>query len=683
MVHGLPPSTMDSTECCICLENLAVELPGMGRQVLPCGHVMHERCIIEMRRFSNSAKCPLCRQTHHDLTPVEDLALQATTSYARKEYQACFRTASDVLELEPLHGIANRLVGELYLRGLGVATDIACGKAHFEAALRGGDRRAVTYLGVAWAALGDLTKAIEFFSEGSLMGDKVATLNLGNCYRDLGDTEKAEDAYNLARKRGSTRASLALGMLFLQRGDSQKAQSIWEEGHLLGDADATCSLAKLNADLGNVERACHLYEEACQSGQPEAFVNYGILCEQLGDVQRAEQLYTTALRRGNGLGAFKLGRLHEERGELTKAKELHSLGHDLGSEYASYNLATLYYEQGDTAKALELFHEAHRRGHPGAAETLRSIFPRAASSALDEEIAALFGRFPLGSRIVIHGLQSEAGKFLNQLLGEVVKHDYKTGRCGVKIDGRADVKAIKVQHLKLATCKTLVDPRLKHDGEIVLGDDASVSTQVAIESSSRDANAVDLAAQRQADANAQVSHALLSGRFMYTNARMVLLKFSRRPLAFREALLQSPELIAYRKALEEQGFAAELASGAKVFVSPDHYEATIEAIRISGWQLFPDHVIVDPSLVDIVEGLVRSLPRGQRVYSRGSTVVPLGFAQAAMEMDADVSICKTFVDIRIPSSLFSSSTGPRTVSTTEADVRKGGNVRSSASSRGL
>ena len=32
--------------CCICLHSL--ELPGLSRQTLSCGHILHERCVAEM-----------------------------------------------------------------------------------------------------------------------------------------------------------------------------------------------------------------------------------------------------------------------------------------------------------------------------------------------------------------------------------------------------------------------------------------------------------------------------------------------------------------------------------------------------------------------------------------------------------------------------------------------------------
>ena len=62
---------VDANHCCICLESSNKE--GLGRQYLPCGHVMHELCVMELRRKGVSDRCPVCRQSHSDLTPVQDL----------------------------------------------------------------------------------------------------------------------------------------------------------------------------------------------------------------------------------------------------------------------------------------------------------------------------------------------------------------------------------------------------------------------------------------------------------------------------------------------------------------------------------------------------------------------------------------------------------------------------------
>ena len=66
MAGSAPSARADAADhCCICLDSLDAE--GLGRQCLPCGHVMHENCVAELRRRGASGRCPLCRQSHEDL----------------------------------------------------------------------------------------------------------------------------------------------------------------------------------------------------------------------------------------------------------------------------------------------------------------------------------------------------------------------------------------------------------------------------------------------------------------------------------------------------------------------------------------------------------------------------------------------------------------------------------------
>merc|ERR1719482_1640490 len=209
--------------------------------------------------------------------------------------------------------------------------------------------------------------------------------------------------------------------------------------------------------------------------------------------------------------------------------------------------------------------------------------------------------------------------------------------------------------------------------------EADFEIQTAIqESISRDANDMSSHSQVPAEVNAQISSALLHSADADSGPRVVLLKFSRRPRALGEALLHAPELADCIQALQSHGFQVELQSGAKVFVHPEHYEATLEAIRLGGWTLFPNHVVTEVHLEEVVLGIVKKLRResGESVHPKGSRVVPLGFATAAAQQDSEVRVARTFIEIRLPTSLYSTShTGPRPASTTDMDPRKGKKYR--------
>lgn len=184
------------------------------------------------------------------------------------------------------------------------------------------------------------------------------------------------------------------------------------------------------------------------------------------------------------------------------------------------------------------------------------------------------------------------------------------------------------------------------------------------------------AVAENSEANAHVSDALLGTRADELGPKVVLLAFSRSPHAFRMVFQQAPELESCRRALTMYNFALELESGTKMLVRPEHYNPTLEAIRLAGWHLSHQHVFVDVELEKVVIGLLQSLPGREKVHPRGVASVPLAFASATSSMEADVTISRTFVNIRVPSSMRSSDgTGLCTVSTTDADKRKGKNKR--------
>eukprot|EP00931_Biecheleriopsis_adriatica_P090684 TRINITY_DN64626_c0_g1_i1.p1 TRINITY_DN64626_c0_g1~~TRINITY_DN64626_c0_g1_i1.p1 ORF type:complete len:875 (-),score=146.94 TRINITY_DN64626_c0_g1_i1:77-2563(-) len=151
---------------------------------------------------------------------------------------------------------------------------------------------------------------------------------------------------------------------------------------------------------------------------------------------------------------------------------------------------------------------------------------------------------------------------------------------------------------------------------------------------------------------------------------VVLLKFLRPSGALRDALLSAPKLAECKALLERHSYTAELESGAKVFVSPDHFTPLMEAIRMGKWQLYPEHVFVDPGLEEVVLGVARGLPRSAKVYCHKAGLkrysVPTGFAAEVSGLDdPDISVeyQRSFVHVRLPSSLVSnrSYAGPATV----------------------
>jgi len=113
----------------------------------------------------------------------------------------------------------------------------------------------------------------------------------------------------------------------------------------------------------------------------------------------------------------------------------------------------------------------------------------------------------------------------------------------------------------------------------------------------------------------------------YRDTEVVVMQFSRHPRSFREALFSSPLLGQYRAALEDAGYETELhPSKAKVFVPPDMYQATCEAVQ---QRLQPQgglkaaHVIVPLDLEPTVMEAIRPLPRGEKVRLKMQSKVPV------------------------------------------------------------
>ena len=152
--------------------------------------------------------------------------------------------------------------------------------------------------------------------------------------------------------------------------------------------------------------------------------------------------------------------------------------------------------------------------------------------------------------------------------------------------------------------------------------------------------------------NESVSAALLH-RTAETGKKVVQLRFSRRCKALRDVLLESMELAPSRQILEAAGFPVELESGLKVLVKPEHYEALMGVIK--GQTFSSQDVIVEPELESVVLQLVNGLKKKEKVYPRGSQVIPLGFLLAAKDANLKVSFSKRTINIKVPSSLRSSS----------------------------
>jgi len=255
------------TICCICFEVLS----GSGCQRLSCGHVLHEKCVREMRCFGAVGRCPLCRHASDLLTPI-----QASTCRVRDANVECAQLASEVLALDPTNEHANLLLGELYRSGQGVHKDPCKAFELLEQGRSQGNARCATQLGVLYGDFGMNNKANELYEEGRLRGDSRGALNLGVCAMEEGQEQQAKEFFTEAVLGGDAGGYTYIGSLHDRAGDLLIAEAFYKLGWLHGHVQALSYLGALRRDQGQVEEAVRLLELACQLGDPDAAVE---LCE--------------------------------------------------------------------------------------------------------------------------------------------------------------------------------------------------------------------------------------------------------------------------------------------------------------------------------------------------------------------------------------------------------------------
>jgi len=223
-------------------------------------------------------------------------------------------------------------------------------------------------LGIAYAALGEVRRAIEHYEQALEIAREIGDRrregadlgNLGLAYADLGEVRRAieyhEQALSVAREIGDRRG----------------------EGNDLGN------LGTAYHRLGEVRRAIEYYEQALaisreigdRRGEGNRLGNLGIAYADLGEVRRAIEYYDQALtisreigdRRGEGNRLGNLGSAYADLGEVRRAIEYHEQALTLAREIGDRrnegvhlaNLGLLAKGQGDLARARELWEQALR-----------------------------------------------------------------------------------------------------------------------------------------------------------------------------------------------------------------------------------------------------------------------------------------------------------------------------------
>lgn len=236
---------MAADTCPVCREPLRT--PGLSDQALECTHVLHERCVVEMRRNNAKGVCPLCRHADPSLTPVDRVFANAVEHYVRGDWAEAFRLITQVQGIYPDHMDANFMLGQMYRCGFHVQQDFAIA---FELLHRGhklGNVHATALLGTMYCVgqhvRTDHATAFAFFWQAHERGDPSGTASLGSMFLEGKHVErnfaKAAELLQEAYAKGDGGAATILGILHHSNGDYVKAFVLLRESQAHGLRPAT------------------------------------------------------------------------------------------------------------------------------------------------------------------------------------------------------------------------------------------------------------------------------------------------------------------------------------------------------------------------------------------------------------------------------------------------------------
>merc|ERR1711971_290365 len=106
---------------------------------------------------------------------------------------------------------------------------------------------------------------------------------------------------------------------------------------------------------------------------------------------------------------------------------------------------------------------------------------------------------------------------------------------------------------------------------------------------------------------------------------------------------------------ESAGHLVELPSGAKIFVRPEQYSAVMDAME--NMDLKPRHIVVSQELEPLVRTVIDGVKRTTIKRRRITTTQPklCNWKQAEVK----VEVRRTFINLKIPTSLLSGTTVSR------------------------
>jgi hypothetical protein len=106
---------------------------------------------------------------------------------------------------------------------------------------------------------------------------------------------------------------------------------------------------------------------------------------------------------------------------------------------------------------------------------------------------------------------------------------------------------------------------------------------------------------------------------------LYILRFTRCPREFRDALLEGPLLQDCQESMKSIGLQAEMSTGSKIFCKPGLHNNALEAVQSAfpnlQDSLRPYHVIVTEEFRPMVLKIVNGLPRGLKVKCKEESVI--------------------------------------------------------------
>ena len=266
---------------------------------------------------------------------------------------------------------------------------------------RQGENFALVGIGLAYAALGDYTKTIEYYQQSLAItreikdrsGERESLGNLGFAYYYLGDYTTAIEYYQqslaIARKlkdrNGEGQSLDNLGLSSYRLGDYSKAieyhqqsLAIWREiNNRSGEGESLNNLGIVYYYLGDYTKAITYNDQSLaiarqinnRIGEGNALSILGSIYHALEDYTKAIQYHQESLaikreikdRRGERNDLGNLGLVYHDIGDYSKAIEYHQqslaiareIKYRLGEGSSLNNLGFAYYALGDYTKAIE------------------------------------------------------------------------------------------------------------------------------------------------------------------------------------------------------------------------------------------------------------------------------------------------------------------------------------------